>query len=98
MQTQKRPTSMLQTGNKRQPLGEEHRPFSPLPQGTLLEPLPGLLRGDLIVQAEKVKQITCTPPCVAIPMRVMAPKDLKARAYISSIMMLLEWARPDPPT
>src|SRR2546429_114346 len=60
--------------------------------------IPGLLRRDLVVQTQEIEQITRTPPRIAVPMRVIAPKDLEARAHISSIMMLLEWARPDPPT
>src|SRR5205823_11209576 len=46
----------------------------PSHQPPISELLPGILRRELVVQAHEVKQITGTPPRVAIPMRIMTPK------------------------
>src|SRR5438132_105634 len=66
----------------------------PSPQRPLPEPLPGLLWRDPVVQAHEVKQITRTPARVAIPMRIVPPKDLEARTGVPPIMVLLKRTGP----
>src|SRR5438105_10916561 len=68
----------------------------PSHQRPLPEPLPGLLWRDLVVQAHEVKQISGTPPGIAVPMRGVTTKNLKTGTHIPPIMMLLKRTRPDP--
>src|SRR5260370_13134786 len=58
----------------------------PLPA---LYPPPRLLRRELVVQAQEIKQITRTPPGIAIPMRVTAPEDLRAGTQMTTSILAL---------
>src|SRR6266487_211304 len=61
-----------------------------------LQPLPCFLPRQVVVQAKEIKEIPGPLPCVAIPMRVPASKDLEARTLIPTHMMLLEGTGPHP--
>jgi hypothetical protein len=60
-----------------------------LQKTSLLYQSPGFLWHQVIIQAQEIKEITRTPPRVAIPMLVTSAKDLKAWSHITSIMVFL---------
>ncbi len=67
-------------------------------QCPFLQPHPGLLWRDLMIQAEEVEEITGTPPGIAVPVRIVAVEDLEARSQVASIVMLFERTGADAAT
>jgi hypothetical protein len=53
---------------------------------------------QVVIEAEKVEEISSTPPGITVPMRIVSPKHLEAWPHITAMVMLFEWTRADPTT
>ena len=73
-------------------------PFISLGQRSHLYALPALLDRKPMIQAQKIKHVAGPLPRIAIPMRVAAPKHLKALMGVAMCMMFFEGTGANPTT
>jgi len=64
----------------------------------VLNLVPGLLWREVIIKTQEVENIACSFPGIAVPVLLLASKDLKAGTQITTVMMFFEGTGAHPST